>query len=136
MPLRRTTPIPRLPISRPRTATSRQNWKPDPAIQEQIKAKMKNPKVKHAVKQARESQKEQQQQQQPEQQPEKKEEKETPKAGKEIFEEGTFAISTFSTSSPSGEIYALHDSFMLDSASTVHMQQSGQISDITGSRRR
>jgi hypothetical protein len=90
-------------------------WKPDPAIQEQINAKMKYPKVRYLVNKARASQKEQ-----PQQSKENKEEKETEK---DIYEEGTFAvsISTFLTSSPSEEIYALHDSFLLYSASTIHI---------------
>jgi uncharacterized protein RhaS with RHS repeats len=50
--------------------------------------------------------------------------KEAPKPDKkEIYEEGTFTTSifTFSTSSPSREIYALYDSFILDSASTTYI---------------
>jgi hypothetical protein len=56
------------------------------------------------------------------QQKKEEQKKEAPKTEKkEICEEGTFAtsISTFSTLS--GEIYALYDSFILDSASTVHI---------------
>src|SRR5947208_15704907 len=66
--------------------------KPNPAIQEQIKAKMKNPKIKYAVNRARASKKEQQPQQKTE---EKKEEKETPKPVEETYDNATFAISTF-----------------------------------------
>jgi hypothetical protein len=73
---------------------------------------MRIPSLKAAIKKARAEQKKIQGQQK----------KETPKTDKkEINEEGTFAtfISTFSTSFK--EIYALHDSFILDSASTVHI---------------
>jgi hypothetical protein len=85
---------------------------------------MKNQKLKSAVDRARESQKGQQQpQQQPKQQSEKKKEKETSRAIEEIYKEGIFttSISTFSISSLSEEIYTLHNSFILDSASTVHI---------------
>jgi hypothetical protein len=56
------------------------------------------------------------------QQKKEKQKKEAPKTDKkEINKEGTFAISisTFLTSFK--EIYALHNSFILDSASTVHI---------------
>jgi hypothetical protein len=58
------------------------------------------------------------------QQKKEEQKKEAPKTEKkEICEERTFATSifTFLTSYPSGEIYALYDSFILDSASTVHI---------------
>jgi hypothetical protein len=93
-------------------------WKPDPAIQERIKEKMRIPSLKTVIEKARAEQKKMQGQQK------KEADKETPKTDKkEIHEEGTFAtsISTFSTSYPSGEIYALYDSFILDSASTIHI---------------
>jgi hypothetical protein len=80
---------------------------------------MRIPSLKAAIEKARAEQKKMQGQQKKEEQ-----KKEAPKTEKkEICEEGTFAtsISTFSTSYPSGEIYALYDSFILDSASTVHI---------------
>jgi hypothetical protein len=58
------------------------------------------------------------------QQKKEKQKKKAPKTDKkEINEKGTFAtfISTFSISYPFKEIYALYDSFILDSASTVHI---------------
>jgi hypothetical protein len=58
------------------------------------------------------------------QQKKEKQKKEAPKTDKkEINKEGTFAtfISTFLISYPFKEIYALYDSFILDSALTVHI---------------
>jgi hypothetical protein len=53
----------------------------------------------------------------------KRKKEKTPKSAKEIYDDRTFAafISTFLISSSFREIYALYDSFILDSALTIYI---------------
>jgi hypothetical protein len=75
---------------------------------------MRIPSLKTAIKKPRAEQKKIQGQQK------KEADKETPKTDKkEIHKKGTFVIFIFSTSFK--DIYALYDSFILDSALTVHI---------------
>ena len=87
-------------------------WKANTDIQERIDAKLRNPRVKEAVDRALAQAKKQQP-------PPPEDKKDTSETDTESTD-GTFAISTFTTSEREGA-YALHDSFILDSASTTHV---------------
>jgi hypothetical protein len=83
---------------------------------------MRIPSLKTIIEKARAEQKKMQGQQKKKKQKKEEQKKEAPKTDKkEINEEGTFAISIFTFSTLSKEIYALHNSFILDSALTVHI---------------
>ena len=73
---------------------------------------LRNPRVKEAVDRALTRAKKQS--------PSPEDKKDTSETDTESMD-GTFAISTFTTSPEQEGAYALHDSFILDSASTIHV---------------
>lgn len=88
-------------------------WKPDEAIQKQVNEKMKRPGVEAAVKRVRASLATTQQPQGTG--------KDTTTPDADSIVDSNFAISAFTTSQALDGVYPLHDSFILDSASTIHI---------------
>jgi hypothetical protein len=83
-------------------------WKPDPEIQKRVDDKLKKPNLKAIIDKIRAGKEKA-----------KKETQQQSSSEVDSLEDGTFAVSSFTASSD--KVYALHDSFILDSASTIHI---------------
>jgi transposase InsO family protein len=89
-------------------------WKADRDTQDRINSKLQKPSIKAAVDRARAEAKK-------EQAEAKRDASTTSTDEDDSIEDGAFAISTFTAIPRQEGVYALHDSFILDSASTIHV---------------